>query len=305
MNAAARAASPLGLSRTLRHGKLAFTAWEQGTGPLVLCLHGFPDHPRSFRFQLPALADAGFQALAPTMRGYEPSSQPADGDYQLLRLASDVIAWLDELGVERCHLVGHDWGAVVGHLVAAEAPERLHSLTTMAVPHPGRILRDLLRTRPSQLTRSWYMLFFQLRGVAEYALERGNWALLDWLWRSWSPDYVLPSEERGALKQTFAQPGVKSAALAYYRALADQRSEAARETRRLLSRPIRVRTLALSGAHDGCMDTRLYDELMHDADFPAGLRVTRIEAAGHFFHQEQPAEVNRLLLDWLRCTTPD
>lgn len=291
---------PLGQLRTLHHGALSFSAWEQGEGPLVLCLHGFPDHARSFRSQLTVLGKAGFRALAPTMRGYEPSSQPLDGDYQLLRLASDVIAWIDGLGVERCHVIGHDWGAVVAHLVAAMAPERLLSLTTIAVPHPGRILSELLRNRPSQLARSWYMLFFQLRGVAEYAIERDDWVFLDRLWQAWSPAYVLPDDERRALKQTFAQPGVKRAALLYYRSLARPFSQSAHETRRLFKRPIQVRTLALTGAQDGCMDTRLYDDLMHPADFPAGLRVVRVGQSGHFLHQEQPEQVNRLLLDWLR-----
>ncbi|MDB4976603.1 MAG: Epoxide hydrolase [Myxococcaceae bacterium] len=295
-----RALDELGHERTLRHGPLSFRAWEKGEGPLVLCLHGFPDHARSFRFQLPALAAQGYRVLAPTMRGYEPSSQPADGDYQLLSLARDVLAWLDQLGAPECHLIGHDWGAVVGYVVAALAPERICSLTTIAVPHPGRIMRELLRKRPSQLARSWYMFFFQLPGIAEYALERDDFALLDFLWRSWSPSYELPEHERRALKQTFAQPGVKQAALAYYRALPRQGSPSARQTRKLLWRPIQVRTLALTGTEDGCMDTRLYEDLMHAADFPAGLETVRLQDAGHFLHLEQPQQVNQLLPDWLR-----
>lgn len=284
---------------TLRHGALAFSAEAQGSGPLVLCLHGFPDHARSYRMQGPALAAAGYRVVVPTMRGYEPSSQPEDGDYRLLRLAEDVVAWLDALGAPRCHLIGHDWGAVVAHLVAARNPERLASLTTLAIPHPGRILRELWFKRPSQLVRSWYMLFFQLPIIAEYALERDDWALVERLWRSWSPGFRLPDDELRALKQTLAKPGVKRAALAYYRALFKQLSATARATRQLLARAITVRTLALTGADDGCMDTRLFDDLMHPEDFPHGLRVERLEGAGHFLHQEQPERVNRLLVEWL------
>jgi pimeloyl-ACP methyl ester carboxylesterase len=94
--------------------------------------------------------------------------------------------------------------------------------------------------------------------------------------------------------------GVKQAALAYYRSMLDVRSPAAKQTARLLESQIHVPTLALTGALDGCMDTRLHDLVMKQEDFPAGLRVTRIDGAGHFLHQEKPEEVNRILLDWLR-----
>lgn len=285
--------------RVLQHGPLRFSALERGSGELVLCLHGFPDHARSYRFQLEALSDR-YRVIAPMMRGYEPSSQ--SGDYAVPTLALDVLAWLDELGVERCHLVGHDWGAIVAHVVALIAPQRLTSLTTVAVPHPGRIARELLQKRPSQLSLSWYIAFFQLRGVADWALERDDWAFLDMLWRRWSPSYTLPQEERRALKRVFAQPGVKQAALGYYRALPGTFLRPAFQ--RLLAQRVSVRTLAITGAEDRCMDTRLYDDLLHARDFPAGLRVERIERAGHFVHLEQPERVNALLRAHFEPSSP-
>lgn len=288
----------------LRHGPLQFSALEYGRGPLVICLHGFPDHARSFRFQAEALSAEGFRVVLPTLRGYEPSSQPQGGDHSMLAVAGDVLAWLDDLGEPRCHLVGHDWGAVASYVTAALAPERFWSLSTLAIPHPGRIERDVLRKRPSQLLKSWYMFFFQLPGLAEYALERNDWALLDWLWRSWSPGFHLPAQERAALKETFAQAGVKRAALSYYRDTFRFLSPSAREMRRMLHLPLQVPTLALTGARDGCVDTRLHDDLMHAGDFAAGLRVERLAEAGHFLHLEQPLEVNRLLLAWLQAHTP-
>lgn len=286
--------------RTLRRGELAFTAFEEGRGPVVLCLHGFPDHARSFRFQLPALAEAGFCAVAPTMRGYEPSSQPADGDYHILRMAEDVEAFIDDLDARAVHLVGHDWGAVVSYLVAARTPERLLSLTTIAIAHPGRMERELLEKRPSQLGKSWYMMFFQLRGLADLVVERNDFAFIERLWHDWSPGWELPRDELDAVKRSLAAPGVKKAALGYYRALFRLWSSSARETRKLLSKPIEVPTLAVTGALDGCMDTRLHDDLMYPGDFPRGLRVERIDAAGHFVHQEKPDVFNRLLVEWIR-----
>jgi pimeloyl-ACP methyl ester carboxylesterase len=279
---------------------LSFTALSQGSGPVVLCLHGFPDHPRSFRFQLEALAAAGFRAIAPTLRGYEPSSQPADGDYHIVRMAEDVVGWVDDLGSERVHLVGHDWGAVISYAAAVLAPDRFHTLTTLAIPHPGRLQREGLRKLPSQLRKSWYMMFFQLRGVAERVIEARDWAFIEKLWRDWSPGWALPSDELASVKRCLAQPGVKQAALAYYRSMFARRSQAARQTASLLASEIPLPTLALTGALDGCMDTRLHDLVMREEDFPAGLEVVRLAGAGHFLHQEKPQEVNRIVLGWLQ-----
>ena len=89
---------------------LHFSAVGLGEGPLVICLHGFPDCLHSFRHQMPALAAAGFRVVAPCLRGYEPSSQTADGHYPIPAMTTDVIALMDHLGVEKAHLVGHDWG---------------------------------------------------------------------------------------------------------------------------------------------------------------------------------------------------
>jgi pimeloyl-ACP methyl ester carboxylesterase len=285
---------------TLHAGGLAFSALTQGDGPLVLCLHGFPDNRRSFRHQLPALAAGGFRAVAPTLRGYEPSSQPEDGDYHIVRMAEDVVGWIDDLGQQRVHLVGHDWGAVIGYAAVALAPERFRSLTTLAIPHPGRLQQEGIRKLPSQIRNSWYMLFFQLRGLADWAVEARDWAFIEKLWRDWSPGWELPAEELATVKETLAQPGVKKAALSYYRSMFEFRSAAAKETARLLGSEIRVPTLGLTGALDGCVDTRLHDLAMKDEDFPAGLQVARVQGAGHFLHQEKPEEVNRILLDWLR-----
>ena len=291
----------------LSNGSLEFSALacglnENEAGPLVVCLHGFPDNARSFRFQLPALSKAGYRVIAPTLRGYEPTSQPDDKDYSFGALARDVVAWLDDLGEDKAHLVGHDWGAGIAYFAGALAPERFHSLTTIAVPHAAR-LQEGIRAVPSQLANSWYMMFFQLRGIAEYAVERNDWSLIKRLWRNWSPEFNLPGEEWANLRETFEARGVKTAMLSYYRQnvspgimLGLKNTEAAALT------TVPVRTLAITGADDGCMDTRLYDHVFLEEDFPNGFRVERIQGAGHFAHQEKPDEVNRLILDWIKTT---
>lgn len=288
---------------TLSANGLEFSAIEQGEGEPVLCLHGFPDHARSWRHQLPAFAEAGYRAVAPMLRGYEPSSQPEDGDYHVVRMAEDVIGWLDDLGAEKCHLVGHDWGAIISYASAALAPERFHSVSTLAVPHLRRMPQGL-RKDPRQVLNSWYMLFFQLRLVSDYIVEFNDFAFIEKLWRDWSPGWDFPRDEMEALKNTFRAEGVKHAALGYYRAFFDAVSGAARETRKLTSAKIHVPTLAMTGATDGCMDTILYDLVMREEDFPAGLQVVRVSGAGHFLHQEKPAEVNKFLLEWVREHSP-
>ena len=291
----------------LSNGTLGFSALgcglnENQSQPLVLCLHGFPDNARSFRFQLPALAKAGYRAIAPTLRGYEPSSQPIDKDYSIGALARDVVGWIDHLDEEKVHLIGHDWGAGIAYMAGAIAPERFHSLTTIAVPHAAR-LPEGIRLVPSQLAKSWYMMFFQLRGIAEIALERNDWSLIRKLWRDWSPGYDLPEGEWANLRETFEMPGVKHAMLAYYRQNASpgmllglKKTEATKLT------TVPVRTLAITGVDDGCVDSRLYDHVFMEEDFPNGVRVERIEEAGHFTHQERPEEVNRVILAWLEET---
>jgi len=178
--------SDAALKFTLHHGPLGFSARSQGEGPLVLCLHGFPDNASSYRHQLPVLAQAGYRAVSVTLRGYEPSSQPADDDYSLASIAGDVVAFIDELGAERAHLVGHDWGAAIAYTAGAASPERFMTLTTMAVPHAGRFLNEVVRY-PKQLRLSWYMGFFQLRGFADRTVEREDFAFIRRLWRDWSP----------------------------------------------------------------------------------------------------------------------
>ncbi len=293
--------TPRAASIELVHGALRSSAWACGEpgSPVVLCLHGFPDNARSFRFQLPELAKAGYYAVAPTLRGYEPSSQPADDRYDLGALAEDAIAWSGQLGEGPVHLVGHDWGAGVGYVAAAMAPDRFRSLATIAVPHAAR-LTEAIRAVPSQLAKSWYMTFFQLPGVAEWALERDDWALVRRLWRDWSPGFELPAEEWAWLRATFAAPGVKHAMLAYYRQNASPAVMLGlKKTPALALTTVTVPTLAITGADDGCMDTRIYDHAFRAEDFPAGHRVERLVGVGHFAHQEAPGRVNRLLLDWL------
>ena len=284
-------------STTLRASGLSFPALTAGDGPLVLCLHGFPDDLGSFSGWLPALAEAGYRAVAPALRGYAPSCQPPDGDYCVLRGAEDVLALMDALGADQASLVGHDWGAITAYATAALSPNRVRSLVTLAVPHFARLAPAIAR-RPRQLVRSWYVGFFHLRRVAEQALARDDFALLERLWRTWSPGWEPPTERLASVRATFRRPGVALGALGWYRTLFALWRPGARDSLRLLRMPVRVPTLALTGARDGCMDSALYDA-MDPAEFPSGLRVERLADAGHFLHLERPDRTLALTLEHL------
>ena len=285
----------------LRAGPLRFTAVAHGRGPLVVCLHGFPDHARSFRHQVPALVDAGYRVLVPTLRGYEPSSQTADGHYHMLDLANDLIAWIDELGEHEARVIGHDWGAIIAYTAAALAPDRLRSMVTIAVPHMRRFLPATKTVMPAQLRRSWYALFFQVRGLSDVVMRWKGDAIIDKLWRDWSPGWTPEPGELEAVQATFALPGVRRAAMKYYRGLFSSLSQCSRESWKLLSRKTAVPTLSITGALDGCVDTRMHDFGDWEQDYLAESRVLRVERGGHFVHQERPQEVNAEILAWLRA----
>jgi pimeloyl-ACP methyl ester carboxylesterase len=285
---------------TLEANGRRFSALVQGDGPAVLLVHGFPDHDASFRHQLPALAAAGHRAVSPMLRGYEPSSQLRRKvpNQHPLQVAHDVAVWARTLGDGKpVHLVGHDWGAIIAYAVVALRPELFRSVTTIAVP-PLDAVEAGIRRHPIQLRNSWYTLFFQLRGLSDAVVRANDFAFIEKLWRDWSPGWKWEPEAMEALKETFRQPGVLWHALAYYRAMLNPFLPDSRRMNEIVRRETDVPTLAITGATDGCMDTRIYD-CVDTSRYRNGWRMERVEGAGHFCHQEKPDAVNALLLDWL------
>lgn len=277
---------------------LRFPAQATGQGPLVLLLHGFPDTAETFAHQLPALAAAGYRAVAPTLRGYVPQTQPADDDYHAIRMAEDVLGIADALGAQRFHLIGHDWGATIGFAAAGMAPDRIASFAALAVPHPARF-GALIASDAAQQARSGYIFAFQSHD-AEAMILADDCAYLETLWRTWSPGWHFANEDFAAVRAAFAQPTVASAALAYYRQAFDTSSPVAAATQAALAGPFAVPTLGLCGSDDGCIGSDIFLAAMQPADFSNGLEVRRIDNTGHFLHREAPEEINHRLIDWLR-----
>jgi pimeloyl-ACP methyl ester carboxylesterase len=264
-----------------------FTAWVAGDGPrLALLLHGFPDDPGSLAQLMTRLADHGFTAVAPYLRGYG-RSDGRDGDYCLARLAADAVGLIEAAGFDTAVVVGHDWGALIGYAAANLAPSRISHLVALSVPPPRALVRGLRET-PAQLARSWYIGFFQLPLIPERALVRRNYALIDRLWTDWSPGWSPPAERLAEIKRTFDYPGTVKAALGYYRALLPRGPGYRRSWRLALGR-IAVPSLVLYGDRDGCLGAELYQDL--DGCFLGPYRA-RMLRGGHWLPLEDPDTVH-------------
>lgn len=284
---------------TLHTPNVTFRALETGAGPLALCLHGFPDDARTWRHQTPALVEAGYRVVTPFMRGYAPTSPPADGRFDAMALGEDVAALLDALEADDAVVIGHDWGAAATYFGALLASARIRKIVTLAVPYGPGFFRAL-RERYAQQRRSWYMLFFQ-HALADEALARDDFAMIEHLFHDWSPGWQPPRETVEAVKETFRRPGTVAAALGYYRhTMRPVFDEPAQLDAMLaaMALPLQVPALYLHGADDGCIGVELAQGL--EPYFARGVRVQIIPGAGHFLHQERPDEVNRTILDFLR-----
>lgn len=274
-----------------------FAYLSGGDGPLALCLHGFPDSAHTWRDLLPALADGGFRAAAPFMRGYAPTSVPADGRYQGGVLAQDAIALHEALGGDdHAVLIGHDHGAVAAHGAAAAAPERWRRVVTLAVP-PGSALLTSILTNIDQLKRFWYMFVFQ-HPLADAIVPVNDLAFIDRLWADWSPGFD-GSDDLELLKPSLRDPANLAAALGYYRAALSgvgvdpDLAELQAATGQMPPQP----SLYLHGADDGCVGVEVAE--MAAAEAPDHVRVEIVENAGHFLHRERPTDVNDRILEHL------
>lgn len=262
--------------------------------PVAILVHGFPDCWRSFRHQVAPLVDAGLRVVRPSQRGYAPSSLARDGRYDAAALGADLVAIADAVSPDRpVRLVGHDWGAIAAYAAAARAPERFSHLVTMAVPHLRVAAPRFLR--PSQLRRSWYMLFFQLRGLADARVARDDFAFIRRLFRDWSPGWSLPDDELRAITDALSPRPHLEAALGYYRALVG--GALSDEVRHALFSRTRVPALYLHGVEDGCVGVALADGV--EAAYAGPIAVTRIPSAGHFLHQERPTDVTAIVRRFL------
>ena len=269
---------------------------EEGQGPLVVMLHGFPDRPETWSHQVPALVAQGYRVVRPYLRGYPPTEIPANAYYDKATLVSDIAQFIQAISPgQPCYLVGQDWGAIIGYALLAAHPELVRRAVLMAVPHPGEVAKSILN--PRHVHRSFHWWFFQLPNLPEQALAKDNMHFIDYLWQYWTVEDFEDQAHIQSVKELLAQPGALTATLAYYRAMFDasKAAPALAGLRALMDRQIAVPTLALCGAQD------MRAELMHDqASYFTGTYVFQlIDNAGHFLHREQPEPVTQAIVKWL------
>ncbi len=260
-------------------------------GRPVFLLHGFPEFWYGWRHQIGPLADSGFRVLAPDQRGYADSDRPAPvSAYNLDALAADIAALIRSTGRPNAAVVGHDWGGIVGWWLALRHPELVERLAVLNAPHPIAFRRHL-RTSPGQMLRSWYMFALQIPWLPEADLRRRNWRGLAEGLRSTSRAGAFNDEDLDRYRRAWSQPGAITGMIHWYRAAMRHAPAAPAEIR------VSVPTLVIWGARDRFIDRRLAAKSVDLCDRG---RLEMIEEATHWVQHEEPARVNRLLIDFLR-----
>lgn len=256
---------------------LTFGYLEAGRGPLVLCLHGFPDGPATFDHLLSHLAEEGYHAVAPATRGISPTTVPADGDYSPVQLGKDVLALIEAFGESSAVLIGHDWGALSAYAAANLSPARIDKVVAISIPHP-RAIRPNFRL----MTRGWHFAVLPIPFVADWLARRGDFALLRYLRRSWSPSMHPSPGQVSEWLASYREPGTLTAALGYYRALL--RVMAAGRSHDVLLRRTSVPTLCFAASPGAVFDDATF-ERARDA-FTGPYELVKLPGAGHSPHLE-------------------
>jgi pimeloyl-ACP methyl ester carboxylesterase len=266
-------------------GNLVFEARADGPadGELVLLLHGFPQTSLSWRYQLGTLAAGGYRAVAPDQRGYSPGARPADvGEYRVERLVGDVLGFADALGVERFHLVGHDWGGAVAWQVAGRHPERLRTVTSVSTPHPGAFRRSI--QEGEQRDRSSYILFFRSPEAEPFFLDNDAAGL-----RALYSASGLSDDAVDEYVRVLTQPGAMTGALNWYRAADLGLVEGLG--------PITTPTMYVWSTYDPALGREAAEATAAQVEGPYRFEV--LEEVSHWIPEQAPDALNALLLEHL------
>lgn len=255
---------------------------SEGDGPLVVLLHGFPESRLSWKRQLPALAGAGFRAVAPDLRGYGDSPQPREVDaYRIPAVAEDVAELIESLGGAPCVLVGHDWGAATAWTLAMTRPDLIRKLVILNVPHPSAIAREVRRSFRQKLNLT-YQLFFQLPVLPELFMRMFGRMLMR---RAGS---FTAQEVDTYVRQWHLTP-----MLNYYRALGRARRGGMRKQFAAVEMP----TLIIWGEREPVFLASGLDDI---GQWVKDVRIERIADAGHFVQRDAPERVSELVIEFAR-----
>jgi pimeloyl-ACP methyl ester carboxylesterase len=265
---------------------LRFAYLEDGTGPLVLLLHGFPDTAHTWDSLRPRLAARGFRAVSPYMRGYHPTGIP-DRDADQETIARDAVEMITALGESQAIVIGHDWGASAAYGAAVLDPARVRRLVVLAIPHPGA-----LRPTPAKVWGVRHFISYKLPGAAA-RFARNDFAALSAIYRRWSPTWNPSAEEFESIRACFANRASLDAALGYYRAFRLQ-------VPAHLKRRIAVPTIAFVGSDDSVTERA---DFQHAARMFEKEYVVEEVPGGHFLHREYPDEFASRLISHLATSS--
>jgi epoxide hydrolase 4 len=275
--------------RTIATNGIHLHAVEAGPegGPLLILLHGFPEFWYGWHRQIEPLAAAGFHVLAPDQRGYNRSDKPRKvSAYNLDTLARDVVGLIDEAGVGKARVVGHDWGGAVAWWLGIQHPERLEKLALLNIPHPV-VMRRALRKNPVQRKKSSYMFFFQIPWLPERSFRAGNFAAGVKALRGSSRPGTFTDADLDLYREAWSQPGAVRSMIHWYRAALRSRP------RRPASPRVSVPTLLLWGAKDRFLGSELAQPSIDLCDHG---RLEFFAEASHWIQHEEPERVNRELV---------
>ncbi|MFB6517266.1 alpha/beta fold hydrolase [Streptomyces sp. NPDC056401] len=268
--------------------KFPLLEFGPGDGEAVVLLHGFPADTQSWKPTARILAAAGYRVLVPFQRGYVATARPKQvAAYRLRELSADVLSLLDAAGVERAHIVGHDWGGGVAWYLADRHSQRVATLTAVATPHPRALARTLLTSK--QLLLSWYLLFFQIPRLPEWLLTR-NKAQLGSRWLR-----KLGLEDRTATEyaQAFAADrALMTGALNWYRALLLDAPYG------WAAKPVTPATLYVWGTADGTVSAKA--ARLTAKGVTGAYTFHRLEEATHWIPEQHPQELAELILQHMR-----
>jgi pimeloyl-ACP methyl ester carboxylesterase len=255
-----------------------------GQGPAILLLHGFPDTHQVWRKQVPVLAGAGFRVVAPDLRGYGRTDAPPHIlDYTLDKVRADVLGLLDTLKIDKVHLVGHDWGAILGWQLVSMVPQRIERFVTLSTGHPKAIAHAGIL----QQMRMAYVPLFCLPGIAEGMLKAADWFALR--------QFTSEPGQAELWKRELGAPGRLTAALNYYRAnlkLALPQSYPR----------VKVPVMGIWSDRDPALGEKQMLDSAHYVD--GEFRFERIHDADHWLQLTAHERVNALLLDFFGAKKP-
>lgn len=280
--------------------EISFEVATMGAGDrLALCLHGFPEHAFSWRYQMPLLASLGYRVWAPNLRGYGGTDSPQEiSAYRTQTLVEDVAALIAASGAKETLLIAHDWGGALAWMLAMRKPELISRLVIMNLPHPACFAREL--RRPPQLLKSWYIFFFQIPKLPEFLLGRDNArAIGDMFRRGTRQGSRFPDNVVDVYRKNATRPGGLTAMLNWYRAYFQRKKEPRSRGPRAPTSPfpiIKTPTLFLWGDADVALDFRT---TRGTEDYVSDLTSRVFPGVSHWIQQEAPEAVNAMLEAWL------